>query len=324
MDTKYVEARAYPTIGIILLGGVSDEINRLPLHTTAGIAYTGLNNEIYVKTDLYISKNKKGIVNGKDIDVNSERSPFRVIDKYKHEILMRAGEDDDMNISFISENVNVLSGSSDAGAAAIGICIESIFEYNINIFTFENDLQKISESAGRSLYGGLTINHANGKESLTDHILDADAFDDYVIVGCHFSDNRQPSDVIHKNIIKHPEYPERVKNSEKKAKELEKLAQERDIKKIFELAENDTNDYHRLLNDVGVHIITGEMKNFIERVKELKNNFWNAYIVTGGTNVFVAVEKKNMNKVADEAKNFNANPVFLKVAGPPEVISRNF
>ncbi len=74
--------------------------------------------------------------------MNSERSPFRVIDKYKHEILMRAGEDDDMNISFISENVNVLSGSSDAGAAAIGICIESIFEYNINIFTFENDLQK--------------------------------------------------------------------------------------------------------------------------------------------------------------------------------------
>ncbi len=66
------------------------------------------------------------------------------------------------------------------------------------------------------------------------------------------------------------------------------------------------------------------MKNFIERVKELKNNFWNAYIVTGGTNVFVAVEKKNMNKVADEAKNFNAKPVFLKVAGPPEVISRNF
>ncbi len=59
MDTKYVEARAYPTIGIILLGGVSDEINRLPLHTTAGIAYTGLNNEIYVKTDLYISKNKR-------------------------------------------------------------------------------------------------------------------------------------------------------------------------------------------------------------------------------------------------------------------------
>ena len=51
-----------------------------------------------------------------------------------------------------------------------------------------------------------------------------------------------------------------------------------------------------MLRDVGVSIITDDMEKFIEKVKELKNDFWNAYIVTGGTNVFVAVERKNMEK----------------------------
>ena len=322
MEKYYVEVRAYPTIGILLLGGLSDNIKRLPRHTTAGIAYTSLNDDIYVKTDLYLSNQRSGIINGKQISEDSNRSPFIVIDKYKNDILKRHPEFKE--VSFISENKNVLSGSSDAGAAAIGECIESIFEYNINIFNFENDLQKISESVGRSLYGGFTINHANGKESLTDEILGPDDFRDYVIVGCKFSDKRKPSDVIHENIINHEKYQERVKNSEIRAKELEKLAGNLDIKGIFEAGEKDTLEYHSLLRDVGVNIITDAMQKFINKISELKSNFWNAYIVTGGTNVFVAVEKENMEKVKEAAMEFPCEPVYLKVAGKPDVISRNF
>jgi mevalonate-3-kinase len=322
MEKYYVEVKAYPTIGILLLGGVSDNQKRLPRHTTAGIAYTGLNDDIYVKTNMYLSDKKSGIINGKEVSPDSQRSPFVVIDKYKHEILLRHPEYSE--VSFISENKNVISGSSDAGAAAIGECIQSIFEYNINIFNFENDLQQISESAGRSLFGGFTINHANGKESLTDEILGPDEFEDFVIVGCKFSEQRKPSDVIHKNIINHEKYAERVKNSELRSKELEKLAGSGDIKGIFETGERDTLEYHSMLRDVGVSIITDDMEKFIEKVNELKNDFWNAYIVTGGTNVFVAVEKKNMEKVKKAALEFNSEPVYLKVAGKPDVISRNF
>jgi mevalonate-3-kinase len=320
MEKYYVEVKAYPTIGILLLGGVSD--SRIPRHTTAGLAYTGLNDDIYVKTDLYLSNKRSGIINGKEISPDAPRSPFIVIDKYRDQILQRHPEYTE--ISFISENKNIISGSSDAGAAAIGECIESIFEYNINIFNFENDLQKISESAGRSLYGGLTINHANGKESLTDEILDPEAFSDFVIVGCKFSEDRKPSDVIHKNIINHEKYAERVKNSELRSKTLEKLADNGDIKGIFEMGESDTEEYHSMLRDVGVNIITNEMQKFIDKVKELKNDFWNAYIVTGGTNVFVAVEKCNMEKISKVATDFGSEPVYLKVAGKPDVISKNF
>jgi mevalonate-3-kinase len=322
MEKYYVEVKAYPTIGILLLGGVSDNSKRLPRHTTAGIAYTGLDDDIYVKTDLYLSNKRSGIINGKEISEDSARSPFIVIDKYKSDILKRHPEYSE--VSFISENKNVLSGSSDAGAAAIGECIQSIFEYNINIFNFENDLQMISESAGRSLFGGFTINHANGKESLTDEILGPEEFKDFVIVGCKFSDKRKPSDVIHQNIINHEKYQERVKNSELRAKELEKIADSGDIKGIFEAGERDTLEYHSMLRDVGVDIITGEMQKFIDKISELKSEFWNAYIVTGGTNVFVAVEKEDREKVKEAARDFDCEAVYLKVAGKPDVISKNF
>ena len=322
MEKYYVEVKAYPTIGILLLGGVSDDVKRIPRHTTAGIAYTGLDDEIYVKTDLYLSNTKSGIINGKEISPDSPRSPFVVIDKYKHDILKRHPEYSE--VSFISENKNVISGSSDAGAAAIGECIESIFEYNINIFNFENDLQKISESAGRSLFGGFTINHANGKESLTDEILGPGEFQDFVIVGCKFSEQRKPSDIIHQNIINHDKYADRVKNSELRSKELEKMAATGDIKGIFETGEKDTSEYHTMLREVGVNIITDEMQRFIEKIDELKKSFWNAYIVTGGTNVFVAVKKEDKEKVKNAAMEFKCEPVYLKVAGKPDVISKNF
>ncbi|MCL4349745.1 mevalonate-3-kinase [Ferroplasma acidiphilum] len=322
MEKYYVEVKAYPTIGILLLGGVSDNKKRLPRHTTAGIAYTGLDDDIYVKTDLYLSNQKSGIINGKEVSPDSPRSPFVVIDKYRHEVLMRHPEYSE--VSFVSENKNVISGSSDAGAAAIGECIQSIFEYNINIFNFENDLQQISESAGRSMFGGFTINHANGKESLTDEILGPEDFEDFVIVACKFSEDRKPSDTIHSNIINHEKYAERVKNSELRAKELEKMADSGDIKGIFEAGEKDTQEYHSMLREVGVSIITDEMQRLIEKVEELKAEFWNAYIVTGGTNVFVAVERKNMEKMKNAAMEFKCTPVYLKVAGKPDVISKNF
>ncbi len=324
MENYHVETRAFPTIGIILLGGISDKKNRIPMYTTAGIAYTGIDNDIYTDTKMYISNEKKCYIDGKEIDVNSDRSPFKVIDKFKHEILMRVNLDDDKNIAIESKNVNILSGSSDSGAAAIGECIESIFEYNINIFTFENDLQKISESVGRSIYGGLTINYANGKESLTEQILEPEAFSNFTIIGAHFNNNRTPSNDIHDNIIKHENYKDRIKNADKKAKKLEELAKNGNIKGIFELAESDTIEYHKMLHDVGIDIINDRMQNLIETVNKIKDDVWNTFIVTGGPNVFVVTENKNVNVLKEKLNGLCDEIRLLKVAGKPQVISKNF
>ncbi|MEM0155227.1 MAG: diphosphomevalonate decarboxylase [Thermoplasmataceae archaeon] len=307
---------AYPTMGIILLGGISDKQRRYPMHTSAGIAYTGIEEKIRVETSFFVSEDQKGYVNGSPIDGSIDyRSPFTIINSYADKISMKLRMKGDEHVSFSSLNRSVISGSSDGAAAAVGKCIENIIPYDVSLYGIENDLRVISESVGRSIYGGLTITEGNGSAVFTEKILDESAFRDYAVIGCKFSASRRPSDDIHENMVKSPDYPERVSRTKSKGNEIRKLAEDRDIKGIFEMAMADTEEYHRLSESMGVRIITREMRSLMDSVKKARNNVWMSYIVTGGTNVFVPVERKNLVAVLEIAEKHGVQAVPLKVAG---------
>ena len=172
-----------------------------------------------------------------------------------------------------------------------------------------------SESVGRSIYGGLTITDGRGVPVFTEKLLDESAFRDYAIVGCKFSSSRHPSDDIHENVVKSPAYRGRISDAEVKGKELRALAEDRDIKGIFDLAMKDTEQYHSLIESVGVNVITPEMRAFIDEITNLRRETWASYIVTGGTNVFVPVEKKNIREVVNLASKLKIEVVPLKVSG---------
>lgn len=311
---------AYPTIGIILLGGISDKERRIPRHTSAGFAYTGLDDDIFVETRLFSSKEEYGMVNGEKIELSGNRSPFKLINRYRSDILSHIGSDgENARLAFDSRNVGVLSGSSDGAAAAIGKCVERLSGASINWKSFENDLRMISESVGRSIYGGLTIT----KEAdlpFSERLLNPSDFSDYVVVGCKFETERKPSDRIHENVVNSPDYQKRIESTRRKGVELERLSSDKDIRGIFELAMEDTEEYHRLIESVGVKVITPDMRKFITRVNEMRKDTWMTYIVTGGSNVFVPVEKKNYEDVIEEAKKFNSTPVPLKVAEGASIV----
>lgn len=311
---------AYPTIGIILLGGISDKERRIPRHTSAGFSYTGLDDDIFVETRLFTSREEYGMVNGEKIDLSGSRSPFKLINKYRSEILKNIGiMDEDTRLAFDSRNVGVLSGSSDGAAAAIGKCVEELSGIVMDWKSFENDLRMISESVGRSIYGGLTITK-EAEKPYTERLLNPGDFSDYVVVGCKFETERKPSDRIHENVVNSPNYGKRIENTRKKGADLERLSMDKDIMGIFELAMKDTEEYHQLIESVGVKVITTEMRKFITRVDEIRRETWMTYIVTGGSNVFVPVEKKNYKMVMEEALKFNSAPVPLRVAEKASIV----
>lgn len=321
-DGVSVTSRAYPTIGIILLGGISDKNRRIPRHTSAGFSYTGLDSDIFVETSLFTSEEEYGEVNGERIDLGGSRSPFKLINRYRDEILRHSNlENGGTKLAFSSSNVGVLSGSSDGAAAAIGKCVEDLSGLDLNWKSFENDLRMISESVGRSVYGGMTITR-EAEQPFTERLLDPSAFRDYVVVGCRFDTVRKPSDRIHENVVNSPEYGRRIESTRRKGKELEKLAEDSDIKGIFELAMADTDEYHNLIESVGVNVITPEMRTFLERVKELRSDTWMTYIVTGGSNVFVPIERRDYKLIMEEAANYNSSPVALKVAEGAGITAR--
>ena len=312
----YSDARAYPTIGVILLGGISDKTKRIPMHTSAGFAYTGLDQDIWVDTRVMINRGAPfGDLNGDEVQYSeSGRSPFVILNHYRNKIFSNLGIRGDAALSFRSKNVGILSGSSDAGAAAMGSCIAKMAGGVEDMVAFENELRSISESVGRSLHGGLTVTWADGRNARTEQLLGPEAFRDYAVIGCSFNVQRKPSDRIHENAVNSPDYPKRIESTAKKAKELVKLSEEKDIMGIFDLSHQDTGEYHRLNESVGVKIITPEMRKLMQMVEQDRKETWMSYIVTGGSNVFVITERKNVKEIAERYKGHCDGQSLLVVA----------
>lgn len=323
----YSESKAYPTIGVILLGGISDKISRVPMHTSAGFAYEGLESEISVDTRVYVNRGKpEGRINGEEVKYSETgRSPFVMMNRYRESIFQKLGlKGEDLSLSFSSVNNGVLSGSSDAGAAAMGSSILDMNGGISDLASFEDELRSISESVGRSLHGGLTVTWADGKTARTERLLGPDSFKDYAIIGCKFNVERNPSDRIHENAVTSSDYPGRIESTRNKAKELVKLAEDKDIKGIFEIGHYDTSEYHRLNESVGVKVITPRMRKLMDIVDEKRKSAWLSYIVTGGSNVFVIAERKNLREYMDEFVGNCDDISLLKVADKAHVTSKSY
>ena len=303
------EAISYPTIGVVLLGGLSDPDRRIPGHPSAGFAYTSEKFDIYTRTRVFIKNGPSSIfINGKEIDANSPRSPLDVINRYLKKTGIKNG-----NLSMVSTNTGIISGSSDSGAAAMAVAAGKIFGIT-DLHNLETDFREISESIGRSLFGGLTVTSQSNGKYLTETVAPWSSFERFRIVAFKFSSLRNPSDVIHSNIIRSPRYKDRIESAGKKCETVKKLASVNDIKGIFDLSMHDTEEYHELIESVGVKVISGEMRQLITNVSRMRNDFWCSYIVTGGTNVFVPVEKENADKITKLAGEFNCMAEILRVA----------
>lgn len=309
---------AYPTMGIILLGGLTDSTFRKPRHTSAGITYTGVEEDMFAEVQLFASDRRIGLINGVEVSGSESRSPFVVLDRYRDSILKKEGKIDSQ-LSFESWSRNIPSGSSDAAAAAFGYCISSILENMVNIVDLENDLRTISESVGRSLKGGLTLTHP-GKEPWTELLLPESSFENYEIVAFRFQEPRKPSDRIHENIVGSPEYGKRIEETEQKGRQLAEIAGSEDIEGIFDLAEKDTERYHRLIESVGVNVINPGMLALINNLKSKRGEFWNRYIVTGGSNVFTVIRSEDRAKALALATDSECTTSILRVAGPPVAV----
>ena len=303
------EALSYPTIGIVLLGGLSDPDRRIPGHPSAGFAYTSGNFGIYTKTRIFFKNEPSSVtINGKEVDVNSARSPFNVINRYLKDTGIQKG-----NLSIVSTNTGIISGSSDSGAAALAIAAGKIFGVT-ELHKLEADFREISESIGRSLFGGLTVTGLKNGKYLTEMVAPWNSFEGFKIVAFKFSSTRNPSDVIHSNVIRSPRYMDRIESASKKCETVKKLASVNDIRGIFDLSMYDTEEYHELIESVGVRVISGEMRQLITSVSKMRDDFWCSYIVTGGTNVFVPVERENADKIVKLAVGFNCGVEILRVA----------
>ncbi|MCG3252795.1 MAG: hypothetical protein KAX09_03030, partial [Candidatus Heimdallarchaeota archaeon] len=280
---KISTAVAYPTIPIIFLGGINPD--RTPLYDTMGLAVT--NKDETTRTETTIESTES-----KDI------SPIKfLLDKQKltglrgnqiNESVKSLMEKNNIRakISIESNNYGIFSGSSDSGLAALFTALNDVFDLKYTKDEILRYSMKGSESAGRSLYGGLTLSLVHEKPLKVIQIASEEDLNRIKLFSIPFQyDSRISADEIHAGIIKNPQFPDRVKRIPNWIDRIKKALKNDELVELLKTAEENIQNAHELLEGINIRVRKPDMLRLCGQVTQMRKEKIEAYYLIGGGNL---------------------------------------
>lgn len=314
MKVKY---KAFPTIPIIFVSSV--HADRVPLHNSMGLAITDLNEETRVETSVEFREDKEisFVLNGEELP----KERFTDVAKVVKEFQKISGIDKGVHIT--SNNYNIYSGSSDAGAAALVFCLNDLFETNLSIDELAEMAMKISESAIRAVYGGLTEINVDGYPRVIGKQLasEEDLKDIRIfVVGFEYK-SRVSAQEIFQVTRANPFYEGRLKMIPVWVAKIKWGLLRKDWDMVFKNSEENCHNAHQLLEYMDVYARRKEMINVCYDVVHMRKEGLKAYWTAGGGN---SINVFSWGKDADEVKKRLEEAGYpvkeFKVAGKPKRI----
>ncbi len=308
-----VKTQAYPTIPVIFVSSVRD--NRLPLHNSMGLSVTDLKNETRVETIVHRTDSGKldsFILNGENLPLERNKSISEVLKVFQSESKKGYG------ISVISNNYKVFAGSSDAGAAAIVVALNEIFQTDYPQERIAFLANSISESAIRAVYGGLNILVVDGPGSpYAKQLASEEDMKDIRIFAMGFKyETRLSAAEIFQLTRSNPFYGYRLKRIQEWEAKIKLGLLRKDWKIVFENAEDNCANAHYLIESSGRRARRKEMMAAVIDIEEIREEtnlpvYWTA----GGGNVINAFTwNPYANAVLEELKRRGQEPLEYKVA----------
>ncbi len=315
MKNKVVSV-AYPTIPIIFLGGIHPD--RRPIYNTMGLAVTDL--EETVRTETTITKKS-----GKGVEFLLEGRPITgkrgedIIDSIKN--FMKANKVS-AGLEIDSRNFNIKGGSSDSGLAALFFGLNELLGTKLSTAEIAKYAMRGSESAIRSVYGGLSKIVVDKPEITGVPVAAAEELDAIRIFTVYFDyPARITADEIHAAIVRHPWYKYRAVQVPVWIKNIEDAIKKKDFAAMLENAEENIRNAHCLLEDMGLRVRKKKIMECWIDVEEMRAAGLRAYCLQGGGNyVSVACLKEQADKVYDELVKRGWKPLKYKVASGPKAI----
>ncbi|NHJ40241.1 MAG: hypothetical protein FK731_09440 [Asgard group archaeon] len=315
---QITKAVAYPTIPIVFLGGINP--NRIPLYDTMGLAVTSVDETTRTETIIRLAdKSSEKInfyLNGSKISGKRGKQIINQIHNFM--VFINARE----AITIHSNNYNIFSGSSDSGLAALFTALNDFFEQNLTKDELLSYAMKGSESAGRSLYGGLTLTSVKGNTLSVEQLASEQQLTSLKLftIPFHYK-SRISADEIHKTIITNPNFPNRVKNIPKWIALIRNAIQANDYITVLINAEENIKNAHELLEEVGLYVRKQEIMRLCEEIEQIRETGILAYYLIGGGNL---VTIATIDKYSDEVTSILEENKWVfyksKVAGPPRII----
>jgi mevalonate pyrophosphate decarboxylase len=313
-------AIAFPTIPIIFLGGITPK--RKPLYDTMGLAVTSLDETTRTETSIEI-KSPNSKEPKIDFYLNNEKiSGLRgsqILSSIKSFMeLSRVNA----SIKIQSHNYQIFSGSSDSGLAAVFTALNDLFELNYTNDELLEHSMKGSESAGRSLYGGLTHTIIENETIKVEQLASDQKLKNLALFSVPFQyDSRISADEIHKGIITNPEFDKRVAKIPEWVQRIKSALKNDDLISLLDTAEENIRNAHELLEGINLHVRKPEMLRLCNDIQRMRENNLPAYFLIGGGNLIsVATTNQHSKQVAKELADLRWTFYPFKVASEPKIL----
>ena len=317
MKTRVVSV-AYPTIPIIFVASVNER--RVPLHDTMGLAVSDLRRETRSETTITALPGRDGVefyLEGKPLEERRSRDIERVANVFMEESGSKA------LLRIESSNYNIYSGSSDSGAAALVVGLNELFQTNFPTERLAELGNSVSESALRSVYGGMNAYIVSGGEPKGMQVASEEDLAGIRIFAMGFNyQTRVSAQEIFDTCKASPFWKTRLDMVPRWRAEIEEGLKQRDWTRVFSNAEENCSNAHYMIESGGKRSRRKEMMNAVIDVEEIRASGLPVYWTAGGGKVINAFSwGSEAEEVLRELKARGQNPVEYKVAPGAKVIS---
>jgi mevalonate-3-kinase len=306
------KAIAYPGLPVIFAEGFKDSKRRISAHNHASLAVTDIHENAKTETNATLTEGEPTFtLDGRTPEEGRALSAIEVV----KDMLPLAAERTAALVE--SHNHNILTGSSDSGAAALVTAIDDLLELGLPMTRLLEISRLVSETAYRSLIGGLSVCEVDAKGGLkARQIRDASFFRDLMIYAIPFPElNRFPADNLHLMVTRHKDYPKRGKQVDERMRNLQNFTDDNDLLGFMKIIEAEATTVHTMFNEMGMQVIKPPMEDAIKLVLGMRERKIPAYwSVAGGSAVYVFTLHNYSREVTRELKDNNLKYRHYKVA----------
>ena len=296
---------------MIFAEGFRDYKKRVSGHSHASLAVTDAYGT--VKTETSAAAIKHGVeftLDGRQLEDQRTAGVYSMV----KDMVSLAVEETGVRVE--SVNHNILTGSSDSGAAALVTALDDLLELNLPVWRMVELARPVSETAYRSLVGGLSEYIIDGEGNvMTAEVKKASFFSDVMIYAVPFELKRFSADDLHMRVAQHPMYGGRATQVDVRLRMMHEFLDNRDIPEFMELMESEARTVHAMFGDMGMEVIKPEMKALLDLVEDMRSRgisaYWN---VAGGSAVYVFTLRRWAKEVTRELKDRNLKYKHYKVA----------
>lgn len=307
-----MKARAYVNFALIKYWGKKIANIKVPHQSSLSVTI----DQLYTETEVIFSDELKA----DKIIINGKKSGAEVLRTEKYLNVLREYYPIKKYCYLISENfVPTASGLASSASAFASIAKAFLAELNLSDKEISKAARLGSGSASRSVYGGFAIwDHGVSHETSYARPLNIDwpEFRIIIVLVSKKEKKHKSGDAMAKS-VKNKAYQNWINEATNDLENMKSALEAKNIDLVGQIAENNSNKMHDLIELEGIKYRVKESYEIIEIIKKLRKSGVKAYYtMDAGPNVKIITLDKYVGKIVNE---INVKTIVAKI-GPKATI----